>query len=194
MWGQVIGVPELLVADQAGGADIPEGPSELVMVGIAIRQPVVVDEDLQLALAHRRIVQMRHIVNSGAGRMHGGLINQMQFPEHLRITGDLARQNAQIVKEWRVRRPVFLRDGIDDRGKARGGIFAGARMQGGACGRILRGQSAVYRCIELFRWWHLDPQSVKISAQSLHNSTPFSDPAKASRKHINSLILPFRIC
>src|SRR5215469_6605908 len=51
MTAQFVGVAERLVIEDADGADAAKRSGQLIMVRIAARQPVVVDKDLQFALA-----------------------------------------------------------------------------------------------------------------------------------------------
>jgi len=43
------GFPELFLVEQAFRANAEKGPGQLVVVSVAARQPVIVDEYLQLA-------------------------------------------------------------------------------------------------------------------------------------------------
>ena len=76
------------------------------MVRIAARQTVVIDKDLQFALPHRRVVEMRQVVNGRPRGMHGRLINQIQRPEHLGIGGDRGGQCCKALEEGFVRWPM----------------------------------------------------------------------------------------
>src|SRR5947207_13235593 len=54
MLAQLLVAAEILVIEQDVGADATERAGQLVMVGIAALQAIVVDKDLQFALAQRR--------------------------------------------------------------------------------------------------------------------------------------------
>src|SRR5690348_6456051 len=74
------------------------------MVRIAARQAVVVDENLELALAQRRTVEVRQMIYCRAGRVHGRLVNQMELPEKGRVPRRRTGHGGQAFKErhsWR---------------------------------------------------------------------------------------------
>ncbi len=96
---QCLGAAELLVLEQDPGADVAKRAGQLIVVGVATRQTIVVDEDLQLSLAQRRVVEVRQIVDRGAGGVHRRLINQVDFAEKLRVADDRERQCRQPAKK-----------------------------------------------------------------------------------------------
>ncbi len=111
---QFLGAAELLILEQDLGADVAERAGQLVVVGVAAGQTVVIDKDLQLALAQRRVVEMRQVVDRGTGGVHRRLIDQMHFAEKLRVAGDRKGQGRQTAKERHARRtmPVKQRQHI----------------------------------------------------------------------------------
>src|SRR6516162_7075455 len=74
---QLLGMTELFGLQHALCPNVAKGSRQLVMVRIATRQAVIVDENLELAFAQRRAVEMRQIIHRRAGRMHGRLVDQM---------------------------------------------------------------------------------------------------------------------
>src|SRR6266436_6997343 len=108
MAAQFFGVAKLFVVESASGANVFEGARQLVVVGVAVRQTVIIDKDLQLALAQRRAVEMRKIVHCRTGRMHGRLVDQIYLAEQRRVVSCRARQRCEAAKKWHTRRPVLL--------------------------------------------------------------------------------------
>jgi len=78
---QLLGITKLFVLQHALCANVAKGSRQLVVVRIATRQAVVVNENPELALAHRRTVEVRQIIHCRAGRMHGRLVDQMYLTE-----------------------------------------------------------------------------------------------------------------
>ena len=95
---QFLVAAELLVLEQDIGADAAERAGQLIVVGVATRQTVVIDKDLQLALAQRRAVEMRQVIDRGAGGVHRRLIEQVDFAEKLRVADDRKGQCCQTAK------------------------------------------------------------------------------------------------
>src|SRR5262245_48222378 len=93
------GFAELLLVEQANRSNTEKRPRQLVVVGIAIGQAIIVDEYLELTLAQRGSVQMRKIIYCRPGSVHGRLVVEVDLAEKARITGDRARQRGQISKE-----------------------------------------------------------------------------------------------
>jgi hypothetical protein len=79
------------------------------MMGIAIRETVIVEEYLELALAQCRAVEMRKIINRRPGRVHGRLVNQMDLAEKGWITRYSVGQPRQALEERHAQRAVFLK-------------------------------------------------------------------------------------
>src|SRR6516162_3627515 len=69
-------IAELFVLQHADCADVTKGSRQLVMVSIAARQSVIVDENSQLALAQCRTIEMRRVIHRRTGRMHSRLVDQ----------------------------------------------------------------------------------------------------------------------
>jgi hypothetical protein len=78
------------------------------MMGIAVCEPVIVDEYLELAFAQCRAVEMRKIINSRAGRVHGRLVDQMDLAEKGWITRHSAGELRQALEKRHARRAMFL--------------------------------------------------------------------------------------
>jgi hypothetical protein len=68
MAAQLFGITKLLVLQHQRGADVPEGARQLIMMRVTARQTVIVDKDLQLALAQGGAVEMRQVIDRGAGK------------------------------------------------------------------------------------------------------------------------------
>ncbi len=94
MLAQFVGFAELLVVEYQRRADIPEHAGQLVVVRIATRQTVVVDKDLQLALAQRWAVEMRQVIDGSACCVHRRLVNQMNIAKQRGIARDITRRSA----------------------------------------------------------------------------------------------------
>ena len=77
-------------------------------MGVAAWQTVIIDKDLQLALAQRRTVEIRKIVHCRTGRMHGRLVDQIYLAEQRRVARYRARQPGEAAKKWHSRGPVFF--------------------------------------------------------------------------------------
>src|SRR6476660_3236550 len=92
MLAELLVAAEILVVEQDVGADATERAGQLIMMGVAAFQAIVVDENLQFALAQRRAVEMRQIIDRGAGRVHRRLVNQMNLAEEIGVAGDRERQ------------------------------------------------------------------------------------------------------
>src|SRR5437016_13433569 len=107
MAAQSLGIAKLFVIEDTSGANVFEGPCQLVMMGVAARQTVIIGKDLQLAFTQRRTVEMRKIVHSRAGGMHGRLVDKIYLAEQHRIARCRARHCGEAAKEWHSRRPVF---------------------------------------------------------------------------------------
>ena len=65
------------------------------MMGVVARQTVIIDKNLQLALAQRKTVEMWKTVHCRTGRMHGRLVDQMYLAEPRRIARCRARQRGE---------------------------------------------------------------------------------------------------
>jgi hypothetical protein len=78
------------------------------MMGIAIGEPVIVDEYLELAFAQCRAVEMWQIVDRRAGRVHGRLVDQMDPTQEPGVARQRARQASQARKKRHPRCTVFL--------------------------------------------------------------------------------------
>src|SRR5205807_8797999 len=63
MLAQLFVAAEILVIEQDVGADAAERAGQLIMVGVAALQAIVIDENLQFALAQCRAVEMRQVVD-----------------------------------------------------------------------------------------------------------------------------------
>jgi len=83
-------------------------------MGVAAGQTVVVDEDLQLAFTHGRIVEMRQEVDRCPSRVHRGLIDEVEVAQQRRIVNDLAWYGTEPFKEWRLGRAMGSGNGLDD--------------------------------------------------------------------------------
>ena|SRR6516165_3025288 len=75
---------ELFLVEETFRANAEKRPSQLVVMGVAVRKAVVVDEYLKLAFAQRRAVEMRKVIHSGPGGMHGRLVHQMYLAKEAR--------------------------------------------------------------------------------------------------------------
>ena len=100
--------PELLVVQQASGADAAKCPGQLVMMGIAIGEPVIVDEYPQLALAQCWAVEMRQIVDRRARRVHRRLVNQVDLAQQPGVARQRAREASQAREKRHARCAVFV--------------------------------------------------------------------------------------
>ena len=127
MLAQFVGFAELLVVEYQRRADIPEHAGQLVVVRIATRQTVVVDKDLQLALAQRWAVEMRQVIDGSACCVHRRLVNQMNIAKQRGIARDITRQRRETLEERHARRPVLRRDRRDLHRKPGGRV---GRLQG----------------------------------------------------------------
>ena len=78
------------------------------MMGVAAFQTVVIDEDLQLALAHRRAVEMRQVIDRGPGGVHRRLIHQVDLAEKIGVAGDREGQRGDPAEERHPRGAVLL--------------------------------------------------------------------------------------
>src|SRR3954453_8764147 len=112
MLAQLFGATEFLVAYLDLGADVPESAGQLIMVGVAPRKAVIVDENLQFALAECRVVEVRQAIHRGSGGMHGRLIDEMHIAEEFGVAGHRQRQRLHAPKKRHARRPVLL-DHVD---------------------------------------------------------------------------------
>src|SRR5439155_13025020 len=99
MAAQLAGLTEFFVFEHTLRADIAKRPCQLIVMGIAAGEAVIVDEYLELAFAQRRAVQMRQMVHRGAGGMHRRLVDQMYATEKARISGDRCRHCCQMPKK-----------------------------------------------------------------------------------------------
>src|SRR5216683_850282 len=105
---QLFGLAKLFVSEHAFGANITEGSRQLIVMGIAPRQTVIVNKNPKLALAQRRAVEVRQVVYCRTGRVHGRLVDQMYLAEETRVTRCGARHRCEAVEEWHSRRPMLL--------------------------------------------------------------------------------------
>ena len=96
---QLIGITELFVLQHALGSNIAEGSRQLIVVRIAARQTVIVDQNLELALAQRRTVEMRQVIDCRAGRVHGRLVDQMYLTEKGWVARRRTRHRGQAFEE-----------------------------------------------------------------------------------------------
>jgi hypothetical protein len=60
-------VAKLLIGQRAFCANAEKCPAQLIMMGIAVGEPVIVDEYLELAFTQRRTVEMREVIDRGPG-------------------------------------------------------------------------------------------------------------------------------
>src|ERR1700756_5113691 len=81
MAAQLLWLCEFLVIEHAFGADIAKRPRQLVMVRIAARQAIIVDEYLKLALAQGWAVEMRQVIDGRTCGVHCRLIDQVYLTE-----------------------------------------------------------------------------------------------------------------
>ena len=78
---KLAGLAELFLVEQAFRPDAEKCPGQLIMMGIAVGQPVIIDEYLELALAQRRAVEMGQVIDRRSGRVHGRLVDQMDLAQ-----------------------------------------------------------------------------------------------------------------
>jgi hypothetical protein len=57
MVAELVGIAELFVLEQTPGADVAERACQLIVMGLAARQTVVINKDPQFSLAQRRTVK-----------------------------------------------------------------------------------------------------------------------------------------
>src|SRR5271170_5474517 len=105
---QLFGRAKLLIVEQELCADVPKRPRQLVVVGIATRQTIIIDVYLQLPLAQRRAVEMWQIIDSRARGVHGRLVDQMDFTEQLRVACNRERQLRQVPEKRHPRRAMLI--------------------------------------------------------------------------------------
>jgi hypothetical protein len=65
------------------------------MMGIAICEPVIVDEYPKLAPAQCRAVEMRKIINRRAGCVHGRLVDQVNLAQKAGVARQRTTQTSQ---------------------------------------------------------------------------------------------------
>ena len=78
---KLAGLAEFFLVEQAYRPDAEKCPGQLIMMGIAVGQAVIVDEYLQLALAQRRAVEMGKVIDRRSGGVHGRLVDQMDLAQ-----------------------------------------------------------------------------------------------------------------
>ena len=134
MAAQLADFAEVLVVQDKLRADMLEGTGQLIVVRVAAGQAVVINEDSQFPLAHRRAVQMRQVVHGRTGSMHRGLIDEMDLAKQSGVARHLGRQVAQTAKEWALGWIVILGDFLYRRQKP----VADIRIRAGGHGRCFR--------------------------------------------------------
>jgi hypothetical protein len=60
---ELTGFPELFLVEETLCANLEKCPGQLVMMGVAVRQTVIVDEYLELAFPQCRAVEMGKIID-----------------------------------------------------------------------------------------------------------------------------------
>jgi hypothetical protein len=102
------GITELFVPQNALGPNVAEGSRQLIVVRIAACQTVIVDQNLELALAQRRTVEMGQVIDCRAGSVHGRLVDQMYLTEKGWVARRRTRDLGQAVEERHPRRSMSL--------------------------------------------------------------------------------------
>src|SRR5215469_10573529 len=97
---------KFLITEQTLCANAEKSFGELIMMHVAIREPVIVYKYSELAFAQRRAVEMGQMINCSAGGVHRRLVDQMDLAQQLRVARHCAGQTGHAAKEWHSRRSV----------------------------------------------------------------------------------------